>query len=710
MKKTTYPCSKRVTDLRNYYLEDEPRFRKLIDNTRKHRALMLYLEGWRRCKANPLVATTRLRKSYAEKYMLENTVPNISPGELIVGKPDLRDFTPEETELFAKYMEANEFVVDNWGRKDHVALDYQLLLDEGVTGMLEILKAEIEKINFDDGMQAERYEFLLCAKIELEGVVKLSEAYADRALEMAESLVGEEKDEMMELYRVLKQVPANPARTFREALQSIQMFTFNLYGLYSYGKPDLYLYPYYARDIENGVLTPEKAQELIDCFYLLSVPNCPSWAAMGLMLGGRDREGNSIENELTWHFLNAIEHTGVPDPNIGFCVTEETGKEILEYVAEIISKGYAQPQIWNTDAVIESMVANGFDRKDANLFTLSTCVEVTPIGCSGINVTSPMINVLKVFLDSFDKCDNNMSFDDIFETFAKCFSDFCREQVTLENLYLLEQGRNSTDPVRCSLLIHDCLERGKTHDSGGARYNQLEPDLFGISNVGESLNVIKKVVFKEKRISVEELKEALKKDFAGYENLLSYIRNKVPHFGSGDAEANEIMKKVSDLMLEVFENKVTARNDGILPGNFSYLYHVRRGKETPASPDGRKSGMPLNDGCNPVQGYDDKGPTLSLASTVYWEPSRFLGGTSVNIKLNKSVVPEKIVALIRGYLKTNGAQLQFSVVSAEDLLNAQKSPEQYKDILVRIGGYSEFFVKLNKSQQDEIISRTLHEI
>lgn len=710
MKKMTFACSPRVDALRKYYLDDEPRIRRLIGDTRKHRALMLYLEGWRLCKNKEEVATTRLRKSYAEKYMLENTVPNIYPKELIVGKPDLRDFTASEQEEFEKYKEAEKFVIDNWGRKDHVALDYQLLLDKGITGMLSLLDDELLKIDYDNGAEAERYEFLLCCKIELEGLLALCDRYAECAKRMAQEAKGEEKKELEELYEVLHRVPRNSARTFREALQSIQMFTFNLYGLYSFGKPDLYLLPYYRRDIENKVLTPEKAQELIDCFFLLSVPNVPGWAAEGLMLGGRDSEGAIVENELTWHFLNAIEHTRLPDPNVGFCVTEETGEAILDYASELIAKGFSQPQIWNNDAVVESMVQNGFDRKDANLFTLSTCVEVTPIGCSGINVTSPMINVLKVFLESFEMCNNDMSFEEVFETFATHFRKICKERIMLENLYFLEQARNSTDPVRCSLLIHDCIERGLSHDSGGARYNQLEPDLFGVQNVGESLNIIRRVVFEEKKISIEEFKDAIRNDYEGYETLLSYIRNKVPHFGTGDDAANEIVKRVTDLMLDAFKDKITSRGAGILPGNFSYLYHVPEGKETGASPDGRKAGMPLNDGCNPVQGYDNKGPTASLSSTALWEPSRFLGGTSVNVKINKGVEKEKITALIKGYLKTKGAQLQFNIISTEELMKAQEEPENYKDILVRIGGYSDFFVKLNKKQQDEVISRSMNEM
>ena len=197
-----------------------------------------------------------------------------------------------------------------------------------------------------------------------------------------------------------------------------------------------------------------------------------------------------------------------------------------------------------------------------------------------------------------------------------------------------------------------------------------------------------------------------------YENqgdLLLYIRNKVAHFGTGDAEANKIAKMVSDMVLKTFDPMTTVRGAKIIPGAFSYRDHEKHGRVTPASPDGRKAGMPLNDGSSPVQGYDNMGPTLSLASTVAWEPSRFLGGTSVNVKINKGVEPQKIAALIRGYMKTHGSQIQFNIVDSQTLIDAKKHPEMYKDLLVRIGGYSDFFVTIPERLQDEIISRTMNE-
>lgn len=700
--------SLRVEKLRKYYLENS----KMVTDEnifcwKCHRSLMLYVEGWEKNAWN--TDTARIRRSAAEAYMLENTKPIIIPGELIVGQPCFDDFSEEEEKRYEKCLKGESFMPVKRGRADHLALDYQLLLDKGINGILKIINDEIAKIDCCDGSMAERYEFLYCCKIELNGLLKMCEAYAAKAKELSEEFSGDGNNEYYELYEVLKQVPANPARTFREALQSIHMFTWSLYGIYSFGKPDVYLYPYYKKDMESGILTVDAAQELIDCFFLQSMPNMNSWAAEGLMIGGRDGDGNKVENELTWHFLKAIEHTHTPDPNVGFCVTEETGEEILEYAANLIADGHCQPQIWNSDEVTRSMLKNGFDKKAAYMFTLSTCVETTPIGCSGISITSPYINLLKIFLDSFDECDDDFEFEDIFDCFENKMKKEFEKIMLQENLWQIERGRNSTDPVRISVLIHDCIEHGKSNDCGGARYNQLEPNILGMQNTTESLNVLKRLVFEEKALTIKDFKTALKANYEGYESLLLKIRNKTVHFGTGDVKTNALAKRVADSVLKAFEPMTTVRGAKVIPGAFSYREHELQGRVTPASPDGRKSGAPLNDGSCPVQGYDDLGPTLSLASTVAWEPSRFLGGTSVNVKINKNVEPSKIVALIKGYLKTHGSQLQFNIVDAETLIKAQKNPEQYRDLLVRIGGYSDFFVTVPKELQNEIISRSQNE-
>lgn len=697
--------SERIDYLKSYYqAHSEMVLNRDLVPWKCHRSLYLYVEGWIK---NQYAPTVKMRRSMAEAYMLKNMKPVIIERELIVGQPDFSPFTEEEAVKFKEYRYLYQYGIPLLkGRADHMALDYEKLLKKGVEGVMAEAKEKLNGIDIYDGRNAEAYEFYSCLIAELEGVLTLGENYKSHALELAEKASGKEKEELLALADTLSQVPAKPARSFREALQSIQLFVYSLFGIYSVGRPDRYLYPYYKKDIEEGVLTELEAQEMIDCFFLQYMNNMSAWAAASLMIGGRDCDGKAVENRLTWHFLTAIEHTHTPDPNVGLCVTSETSEALLEYAAELIGRGHCQPQIWNNDGITESMIKNGYDRKAANLFTQSTCVEITPIGCSGVSITSPYINLLKIFLNAFKKCNNKTQFEEIFSLFEKEYEEYLKGALLQENLFQLERKRNTTDPIRISAFINNCIERGLPSDSGGALYNDIEPNMLGMINVVESLNIINELVFKEKKITLEQFKNILENNYEGNENLLAYIKNKAPHFGTDTEESNLIAKRVSDTVVNTLKKFTTFRGANFVPGAFSYRDHELHGKNTNASPDGRHKGDTLADGSSPVQGYDNKGPTVSLNSTVSWEPLRFLGGVSVNVKLSRNISAKNITALIKGYIKNGGIQLQFNVVDREMLLDAQSSPENYGDLLVRIGGYSDYFTKIPKRLQDDVISRT----
>lgn len=698
--------SARIDYLKNYYTTHSRMVLKRDDTVpwKCHRPLYLYVEGWINNKYAP---TVKIRRSLAEAYMLKNMKPVICERELIVGQPDFSPFTAEESEKYNEYMLIYRSGIPTlMGRADHMALDYKALLEKGVEGVIAEIKQKLDGVNIYDGREIEHYEFYTCALTELEGVLALAESYKNYALELAEQASDDTKAEYLALADTLARVPAKPATSFREAVQSIQLFLYSLFGIYSAGRPDQYLYPYYKKDIDEGIMTESEAQEIIDCFYLQYMNNMSAWAAASLMIGGRDEDGNAVENRLTWHFLTAIEHTHIPDPNVGLCVTSETSDDLLEYAAELIRAGHCQPQIWNNDGITESMLKNGYDKKAANLFTQSTCVELTPIGCSGVSITSPYINLLKVFLNAFDECDNSMTLDGIFSIFEKKYENHLKNVLVQEHLFQLERGRTTTDPIRISAFVNDCIECGLPTDSGGARYNDIEPNMLGMINVIESLNVINELVFKEQKLTLEQFREILKNDYEGSPDLLAYIRNKAPHFGTNTEESNLIAKRVSDTVINALKKFTTFRGANFVPGAFSYRDHELHGKSTGASPDGRRHGDTLADGSSPVQGYDNKGPTLSLSSTTSWEPLRFLGGVSVNVKLSPSVSTENIKALIKGYIKQNGIQLQFNIVDTEMLRDAQKNPDGYGDLLVRIGGYSDYFTKIPRRLQDDVIARS----
>jgi len=699
------PKTERITFLKDYYFHNSQMVlnRDLIP-WKCQKSLYFYVQGWLN---NAKAPTVRLRRSMAEAHMLENIKPVICYKELIVGQPDFSPFEPDEQIQFEEYKKIfKQSMPRIKGREDHMALDYEKLLKKGVEGVIEEIKEKLDSIDAYDGRQVEHYEFYKCCLIELEGVLALAENYKNHALKLSDSAEGEEKKEYLELADILSRVPAKPAATFREALQSIHLFLYSLFGIYSVGRPDQYLYPYYEKDIKEGIMTEIQAQELIDCFYLQYMNNMPAWAAASFMIGGRDRSGKAVENRLTWHFLTAIEHTHIPDPNVGFCITNETSKEIFEYVSEILKAGYGQPQIWNNDGITKSMLERGYDKEAANWFTQSTCVEITPIACSAISIASPYINMLNIFLDAFSKCDNTMNFDEIYASFENEFEIFLKNALLQENLFQLERKRNTTDPVRISAFINDCIERGFSSDSGGARYNDIEPNMVAMINVIESFNVVKELIFHQQKLTVEQFKEILKNNYEGNEELLAYIRNKVAHFGTDTKETNAIAKRVADTVLNTLKKFTTFRGANFVPGAFSYRVHEQYGAYTGASPDGRRSGDVLADGSCPVQGYDDQGPTSSLNATVSWEPLRFLGGISVNVKISSNVSKEQIRALIEGYIKQNGMQLQFNVVDTEVLKDAQKHPDKYGNLLVRIGGYSDYFTKISKRLQDDVIART----
>lgn len=702
-------ATERVQYLRNWYIDHAPMSvnRDLVC-WKCHRSLYYYVEGW---MAATDAETVRIRRAKAEAYMLEHLQPVIDKQELLVGQPDFTPFSAEEQEKYNMYqqMEWHGIPIKR-GRADHLAPDFTLLLDKGVTGMLALVQEEMEKIDIADGAMTARWEYFHCCEIELKGLLTLSKRYADAAKDLAENAkTTEEKAEYTQLAETLSQVPAYPARTFREALQSVLLFKYSLFGIYSYGHMDRWLLPYYRRDIEAGILTPDTAQELIDCFFLMSVSNMSAWAAEGFMLGGRLADGTPVENELTWHFLTAIRHTHLPDPNVGFCVTEDTSPALMQYVSEILAEGHAQPQIWNSDAVTASMLKNGYDREAANDFTLSTCVEVTPVGKSGVSITSPYINLLAILLEAIREVPEDADFETIFTTFQEKFRIFAKRTMLTENLYQLERGRNCHDPIRVSLLVHDCIERGRSHDDGGAQYNFIEPNILGMANVIESLNVLQVIVFERKSATLDDLRQAMMANWEGYTVLHSEILSGMTHFGNDTPETNAIAKRVADMVLDAFAPITTVRGSRIIPGAFSYRDHIVHGKGTPASPDGRFAGDPLGSGSGPVQGMDISGPTASVLSAASWEPARFLGGTSVNVKLPANVAPETITALIQGYLTTKGAQLQFNVYNQAELLDAKLHPEKHKDLLVRIGGYSDFFVRLPADLQDEVISRSTNE-
>jgi len=697
----------RIAFLRKYYKENAPVSVFGYPPWKVQRSETLYVKGWIEAKD---AMTTRLRRAEAERYVQAHQLPVIDPQELLVGQPDYHPFTPEEEAEYAEIEKLyNNVIPRKRGRADHMGLDYEKLLRLGVCGLIEEINAYDEKLDLCNGEDLEKHEFYEGCRIELDGLLTLERHYAEEARKMAESENEPRKAELLKIADVLDRVPAGPAETLYEALQSVHFYTFSLYGIYSAGRPDQYLYPYYRHDIDGGIITDVEAQELIDCFCLHYMTNMCSWAAAGFEVGGHTRDGACVENELTWMFLNSIRHTHSADPSVGLIITENTSEEILQFAGEMLAEGYTHPAFWNDKGIVDSMMRHGYKIEDARWWTHSTCVEITPIAKSGVSITSPYVNTLKVLLAAIEQADDSITFDGLVEAYAEGMRRQMQKDIYQENMWQLERHRNGNDPYRCSVLTDDCLKRGKSNESGGAVYNFIEPNMLGLMNVTESLNVIYHLVYKEKRLTLSDFKRILAENYENDETLRQYILHKIPHFGNNDAFSDALAKRVADIALASCAPLRTFRGAEVIPGAFSYREHAIQGRTTPASPDGRKAFTPLTSGSDPVQGYDTSGPTASLLSTVGWQPTRFLGGTAVNLKLSKSTpdLPSVIVALAKTYVQTGGSELQINIADADMLKEAQKNPDAYGDLLVRIGGYSDFFVRIDKDLQDEIIRRSL---
>ncbi len=676
--------TERVEKLREAY-QHCPMMVHRLSYAKERRQWLLFRRGW---EEHPETDNMILRRAYADAYVVAHMEPVITEGELLVGQPDFSPLTPEEEAEMRRPL--SRPIPDVPGRTDHMSLDFEKLIRLGVNGMIAEIQAKPD---------ADTNPFYLGAVAELQALLTLAERYSQAARERG----------MTDVADTLTHVPANPARTFREALQSIHFYSFSLWGLYQAGRVDRYLYPYYRHDIEAGILTVEEAQELIDCFCLLYSTYITACSSVGFMIGGRDRAGNAVENELTWLFLNSIPHTRTADPSIGLCVTEETSPELMTEACRIIGEGCTHPAFYGDKLITESLLTHGHPIEDARDYIHCCCVEITAAAKSAIWTVSPYHNVLKLLLEVLRESEEAENLDAILAQYAVRLRKMVKDGNDQENRWQAYRAENGGEPLRVSCLIDDCIARGKSVNEGGAVYNQIQPDFLGIFNVVDSLAAVETLVFREKSLTLAELNRILADNFAGAEALRERINTSLPHFGNNEPLTNRLARQITEMIAESCEPLTTFRGSVVNPAAFSYNEHIRHGGETGASPDGRLAGEPLCDGTNPVQGHDTEGPTSMLLSTLAWNHAPFLGGIAVNLELAESQAkPAVIRSLVDSYIAGGGMEIQINVVDKAVLEDAKRHPDKHRNLVVRIGGYSDYFTRLSPALQDEIIARNRH--
>lgn len=701
----------RINRLRNAYFKN-PMFVEHLSFNRTRRQRLNFLRALSR---NGHLYTTRLRRWHADAYVFDNMDPVIYDDELIVGLPDVSPLTEEELKEYnALSREARFFPQYQRVTAAHMALDYAKLVRVGIRGLLDEVECHAQALDLNDPQNLEKSEFYEGCRMELEALVRLQHRYADHARALAEKASEPRKSELFEIAQIMDRVPEQPAKTFREGLQSIHFFNVMGWDLYYFGRVDRYLIDLYTADVAAGRITHDDAVELYACFLLLPEAYISPNIALDAMVGGTDEYGNTVENEVTHIAIEAIEYARSANGKVSLAVTPDMSEELLRKAIRLNGMGLGQPALFNDKIIVEGFLRAGVPHRDAHDYCNTGCVEVTPVGKSGIHVVSPYHNLAGMLLDAMEKGGDARSFDEFYQIFEEVLhSEIARRNVDV-NRAQMERARNGREPARISCLIDDCLRRGKPVDAGGALYNYVEPNFLGFANTVDGLSTIRVLVYENGEYTIGELLSILKNNYEDNEALRLRIINKLPHYGTDEASTNALSVRLSDSILSGCKGLITYRGSKLIPGAFSYFEHANFGKRTGATPDGRTAGYPLSSGSSPVQGREINGPTAAVRSVLSWDHRNFLGGIAVNLNFPPKILQEdsdeKMLAFVRSFMDMGGFQLQLNAVSRETLLDARDHPESYSDLIVRVGGFSAYFTKLSPEMQQEIIDRNEHSL
>ena len=597
---------------------------------------------------------------------------------------------------------------------------------------------------YKDPKAFEKREELHAMDIVAEALINFAKRYGKKLYDEAQKETNQlRKDELETIAGICNRVPENAPRSFWEALQyywfvHLGVITeLNTWDSFNPGRLDQHLYPFYKRDIESGLLDKEGAKILLQSFWV-KFNNQPAPPKVGVTskesntytdfclinVGGVNEMGEDAVNELTYVILDVIEEMRLLQPSSMVQISRKNPDQLVKRALNIIKTGYGQPSLFNTDAIIQEMLRQGKSIVDARNGGASGCVETGAFGKESYILTGyfNLTKILEITLNN--GIDPNtgkqigiqtgdpksfQSFDELIEAYKKQIQHFVdikiKGNVIIERLY----AEYLPAPFM-SLLIDDCIAKGMDYNNGGARYNTSYIQGVGIGTVTDSLTSLKYNVFDKKKFSMEEFQKAINKNFEGFDVLKSLLLYETPKYGNDNDYADEILKKVFEIYFSASDGRPNTKGGHFRINLLPTTSHVYFGSVTGATPDGRLAGLPVSEGISPVQGADINGPTAVLKSASKIDHLR-TGGTLLNQKFSPQIFEgeesaNKLVSLIRSYFKMDGHHIQFNVVDAETLREAQKHPENYRDLIVRVAGYSDYFVDLTLELQEEIIRRT----
>lgn len=692
-----------------------------------------------------------MRAMVLKEYFSKKTL-YLGDGELIVGE---KGKDPQASPTFPELcchsvedmvvMSERELVSFHTTEEDRKLQAEEIIPYWKGRSMREKIHKTMDELDYiNDPEAVNKCEELKAMDISCDAVIILGERYHKLALEMAEKEENEtRKAELLQIAANLEVVPAHKPQTFWQAIQ-LYWFThlavtteLNPWDAFSPGRLDQHLNPYYERDVEAGILDDEKALELLECLWV-KFYNQPAPVKVGITLkesatytdfanintGGVTPDGRNGVNNVSYLILDCMDEMKLVQPNSNVTISKKTPAKFLKRACEISRKGWGQPAFYNTEAQIMELINAGKSLEDARRGGSSGCVETGAWGSEAYILTG-YLNIPKVFqltlFNGYDEYSGKqiglpLGYAKDFKTYDELWAAFKKQLEHIVNIKIrgnnvIEQLYAQEMPAPClSVVTNDCISNAKDYNAGGARYNTNYIQGVGIGTVTDCLAAVKYNVYDNHNFTMEELIEAMEHDFEGYDAIYRMVHDRTPKYGNDDDYADDIMQEVFELYRSTITGRPNMKGGKYGVDMLPTTCHVYFGDVILATPNGRKAHKPVSEGISPEKSADTNGPTAVIKSCAKMDHLA-TAGTLLNQKFTPNVVAgeeglNNMASLIRSYFSMDGHHIQFNVIDKQTLIDAQNHPEDYKDLIVRVAGYSDFFRNLDKPLQDEIINRT----
>ncbi|MBW1641529.1 MAG: hypothetical protein JRJ76_01695 [Deltaproteobacteria bacterium] len=658
--------------------------------------------------------TTPFQISWPERlYLIFRVIPHWIFRSMVI-----RAFYPRVFKLMRYLIEqlgAKYYLINEVAGIGHFLPNYEEILRKGIKGYLA-------------SMEGKSTDLHTAAKIACEGIVEYARRLSIEAKKISEeSETDEQKKELAEIARNCAKVPEHPAETFHEALQSLWLCHLgvcleSINSAVSFGRMDQYLYPFYRDDTDNGRITSEKVKELLLCFSAKSTEHVFIMSEMSskyhggylvaqaAIVGGMDSNGNDAENDLSYIFLDVMETSGLRDPNYQVRVHKNSSESFIRRASEVASKGNGVPAFFSDEAVISSLEAHGYPIEEARNYGIVGCVEPSIPGKSFLSTDAALFNLPVCLEMALKKKRNLNTIDDVIESFKNQVES--RVSRLIDDIQVIEKGNKDFHPTPfSSMLVQGCLESGKDLTQGGAVYNSSGVQGVGVADVADSLTAINHVIFRHKKYSMGQLRKAMTNNFKNNEKMREELIHS-PKFGNNHQEPDQIAGLVAGIFHSALSTYTNTRGGPYLPGFYSSTCHVAFGEKVGALPSGRKAGEPFAPSLGAANGRERNGPTALLNSVASINAKLSPNGYALNLRFDPhTLAGEKgkdiVSALVGGYFKQGGMEMQLNVVDAKTLEQARTHPGMYPDLVVRVAGYCAYFDDLPDSVKAEIISRTI---